>query len=43
MHHIRASLGKINEAKNIIQSGLKLYPRNLLLNQYKIDLNKKKI
>ena len=33
-----ASLGKINEAKNIIQSGLKLYPRNLLLNQYKIDL-----
>ena len=34
-----ASLGKINEAKNIIQSGLKLYPRNLLLNQYKIDLD----
>ena len=34
-----ASSGKIDEAKNIIQSGLKLYPRNLLLNQYKIDLN----
>ena len=36
------SSGKIDEAKNIIQSGLKLYPRNLLLNQYKIDLNNKK-
>jgi tetratricopeptide (TPR) repeat protein len=36
-----ASLGEINEAKNIIQSALKLYPRNLLLNKYKIDLNKK--
>jgi len=37
-----ASSGKINEAKNIVQSSLKLYPRNLLLNQYKIDLNEKK-
>jgi tetratricopeptide (TPR) repeat protein len=37
-----ASSGKIDEAKNIIQSGLKLYPRNLLLNQYKIDLNNTK-
>jgi len=34
-----ASSGKINEAKNIVQSALKLHPRNLLLNQYKIDLN----
>ena len=36
------SIGKINEAKSIVQSALKLYPRNLLLNQYKIDLNKLK-
>ena len=33
------SSGDINSAKNIVQSALKLYPRNLLLNQYKIDLN----
>ena len=32
------NLGKINQAKNIINSSLKLYPRNLLLNQYKFDL-----
>ena len=38
-----ASLGKINEAKKIVQSALKPHPRNLLLNQYEIDLNKKKI
>ena len=37
-----ASSGKINKAKNIVQVGLKLYPRNLLLNQYKIDLNNEK-
>ena len=37
-----ASLGKIKEAKDIVQSALKLYPRNLLLNQYSIDLNKAK-
>ena len=37
-----ASSGKIQEAKNIIQSSLKLYPRNLLTNQYKIDLNESK-
>jgi tetratricopeptide (TPR) repeat protein len=37
-----ASSGKIDEAKNIVESGLKLYPRNLLLNQYKIDLNNDK-
>jgi len=36
------SSGKIDEAKNIVQSALKLYPRNLLLNQYKIDLNELK-
>ena len=30
---------KISEAKNIINSSLKSYPRNLLLNQYKRDLN----
>ena len=37
-----SSLGKISEAKNIVNSALKLYPRNLLLNQYKIDLNEMK-
>jgi len=37
-----ASSGKINEAKNIVQSALKLHPRNLLLNQYKIDLKEEK-
>ena len=36
------SLGDINLAKNIVKSGLKLHPRNLLLNQYKADLNKNK-
>ena len=35
-----ASVGKKNEAKEIVNSALKKYPRNLLLNQYKIDLNK---
>jgi tetratricopeptide (TPR) repeat protein len=39
-----ATSGKISKANNIVQSGLNLYPRNLLLNQYKIDLiNKKNI
>jgi Tfp pilus assembly protein PilF len=37
-----ASSGKSNESKNIVNSGLKLYPRNLLLNQLKIDLNNNK-
>tara|TARA_B100001063_G_scaffold221684_1_gene227551 strand:+ start:369 stop:2063 length:1695 start_codon:yes stop_codon:yes gene_type:complete len=37
-----ASSGKIDEAKNIVNSGLRLYPRNLLLNQYKIDLKNNK-
>ena len=36
------SLGKIKEAKNKVQSAINLYPRNLLLNQYKIDLNEEK-
>jgi len=34
--------GKTDEAKNIINTSLNLYPRNLLLNQYKIDLNENK-
>jgi tetratricopeptide (TPR) repeat protein len=37
-----SSVGKINEAKSIVESALKIYPRNLLLNQYKVDLNKLK-
>ena len=31
--------GKINQAQQVVGSALKLYPRNLLLNQYKFDLN----
>jgi len=34
-----ASSKKIDEAKEIVNSALKFYPRNLLLNQYKFDLN----
>jgi len=34
--------GKIKEAKKVINSSLELYPRNLLLNQYKLDLNNDK-
>jgi len=30
---------KIEKAKKVINSSLELYPRNLLLNQYKLDLN----
>ena len=37
-----ASSGKINKAKDIVKSSLKIYPRNLLINQYKIELNEKK-
>ena len=37
-----ASTGEINEAKKIVNSALELYPRNLLLNQYKLDLNEDK-
>ncbi len=38
----KASSKKINKAKDIIDSALKYYPRNLLLNQYKLDLNQGK-
>ena len=34
-----ASSKKVDKAKNIVNSALKFYPRNLLLNQYKLDLN----
>ena len=37
-----ASNGMIKNAKEIVHSTLELYPRNLLLNQYKKDLNKNK-
>ena len=33
------NIGKIEQAKKVVNSSLKLYPRNLLLNQYKLDLN----
>ncbi len=36
------SIGRTNSAKEIINSALEFYPRNLLLNQFKIDLNKNK-
>ncbi len=37
-----AANGDIDNAIKIVNSALKLYPRNLLLNQYKIDLKKNK-
>ena len=37
-----ASKGNINNAKKIIYSALDRYPRNLLLNQYQIDINNNK-
>ena len=37
-----ANSEKISEAKKIVKSAIKLYPRNLLLNQYKLDLDKNK-
>ena len=37
-----SSTGKVDDAKKIVNTALKFYPRNLLLNQYKIDLNKSK-
>ena len=37
-----ASKGKIGKAKKIVKLALENYPRNLLLNQYKIDLNENK-
>ena len=36
------NLGRIQDAKSILDSSTKLYPRNLLLNQYKMDLNTEK-
>ena len=36
------SNGRINSAKTIIQNALELNPRNLLINQYKNDLNENK-
>ena len=33
-----ASTGKLKSASDIVNKALELYPRNLLLNQYKIDL-----
>ena len=36
------SLGKLSEAKKILEKSLEKYPQNLLLKQYKIDLNDKK-
>ncbi len=37
-----ASIGRIDGAKEIIDKALTVHPRNLLLNQYKIDLSEKK-
>ena len=37
-----ASTGKIGKAKEIVNTALELYPRNLLLNQYRVDLNQNK-
>ena len=34
--------GKVDQAKEVVASSLKLYPRNLLLNQYKLDLDNEK-
>jgi len=34
-----SNIGKIEKAKKVVNSSLELYPRNLLLSQYKIDLN----
>ena len=34
-----ASIGKVSVAKEIVKQALEFHPRNLLLNQYKIDLD----
>ena len=34
--------GKIDQTKKLVSSSLELYPRNLLLNQYKLDLQNNK-
>ena len=36
-----ANSGKVEEAKNVLSSSANLFPRNLLLNQFKIDLIEK--
>jgi tetratricopeptide (TPR) repeat protein len=33
------STGKVEKARKVLETSLKLYPRNLLINQYKLDLN----
>ncbi len=38
----KVSNGDIIKAKEIVNTALKIYPRNLLLNQYKIDLKENK-
>ena len=35
--------GRVKDAEKIINSSLKLYPRNVLLKQFKIDLQNKKL
>ena len=35
--------GKINKAKEILNSSLELYPKNLVLKQYKLDLNNRNL
>jgi tetratricopeptide (TPR) repeat protein len=37
-----ANSGKIKEAKEVIKFALKAHPRNLILNQYKLDISKEK-
>ena len=37
-----ASTGNLKDAKRIVSNALENHPRNLLLNQYKIDLSKNK-
>ena len=37
-----SNAGQIEKAKRVVNSSLELYPRNLLLNQYKLDLNNDK-
>ena len=37
-----AESGKIKEAKEVIKAALEIHPRNLILNQYKLDISKEK-
>ena len=32
------NIGQLQKAKKVLNSSIELYPRNLLLNQYKLDL-----